>query len=285
MPRKKSPIPVNNFGDVSGEGLSIERLALESLPPMEDWGQPERHDRHSFFLLEKGSIIMEIDFERYRIQSPAVIYMHPDQVHQIINFERLSVIAWAITNEMLDPNYPALLEDISPAAPVMLNAETFDLLSQASALCIKIAEKKRNTVYDSVFKAHLNALAGLVIAIYTAETPSTEKLTRPEFVTKAFRKELAQHFTRIKSPAEYAEKLNLSATYLNECVKSVTGQPVSYHIQHRVILEAKRLLYHSDQSLKEVAAALGYDDYPYFSRLFTKVAGLAPLTFRRKNRN
>jgi len=50
-------------------------------------------------------------------------------------------------------------------------------------------------------------------------------------------------------------------------------------------LEAKRLLYHSDQSLKEIAAILGYDDYPYFSRLFTKVAGIAPLNFRHKNRD
>jgi len=67
-------------------------------------------------------------------------------------------------------------------------------------------------------------------------------------------------------------------------VKSVTGQPVSWHIQQRVILEAKRLLYHSGRSLKEIAATLGYDDYPYFSRLFTKVAGMSPLTFRHKNR-
>jgi YesN/AraC family two-component response regulator len=87
----------------------------------------------------------------------------------------------------------------------------------------------------------------------------------------------------MKRPADYAEVLNISVAYLNECVKNVTGFSVSHHIQQRIILEAKRLLYHSDNSVKEIAAELGYDDYPYFSRLFVKVAGITALTFRSKN--
>ncbi|TWJ03164.1 AraC-like DNA-binding protein [Mucilaginibacter frigoritolerans] len=285
MPKKNQPIPVNHFGDESGAGISIERLAFENLPELGEWEQPERHDRHSFFLLEKGSVAIEIDFERYQIQSPGAIYMHPDQVHRITGFENVTVTAWAITNETLNSEYLQLLEDIRPAAPVLLNPETFGLLSEAASLCIKIAERKKDLIYQSILKHHGNALVGLIIATYTAQSKPADKLTRSELVTKAFREDLAHHFTRLKRPTDYAEKLHLSAAYLNECVKSMTGHPVSYHIQQRVILEAKRLLYHSDQSLKEIAAGLGYDDYPYFSRLFTKVAGIAPLIFRNKNRD
>ena len=87
----------------------------------------------------------------------------------------------------------------------------------------------------------------------------------------------------MKSPAEYAKTLNISSAYLNECVKSTTGNSVSYYIQQRIILEAKRLLYHSGKSVKEIAVELGYDDYPYFSRLFSKVTGMTALAFRNKN--
>jgi AraC-like DNA-binding protein len=67
-------------------------------------------------------------------------------------------------------------------------------------------------------------------------------------------------------------------------VKAVTGKSVSTHIQLRVVLEAKRLLYHSGRSVKEIAGELGYDDYSYFTRLFTKVVGMTPIAFRDINR-
>lgn len=285
MPRKTQPIPVNQFGDESGVGISIERLSFENLPDLGEWEQPERHDRHCFFLLEKGSVNMEIDFECYQIHSPAAIYLHPDRVHRIIGFDNVTVSSLAINDEALEPEYLQRLEDISLLNPVPLTPDTFDFLYEASALCIKIAERKKDQLYQSILKAHGNALVGLMIATYIAQTEPSDKLSRAELVTKAFRKVLSQHFMRIKRPKDYAEKLHLSTSYLNECVKTTTGQPVSYHIQQRIILEAKRLLYHSNQSLKEIAAALGYDDYPYFSRLFIKIAGVGPLTFRRKNRD
>jgi AraC-like DNA-binding protein len=94
---------------------------------------------------------------------------------------------------------------------------------------------------------------------------------------------LEQKFIETKSPSDYARALHISTPYLNECVRDVTGFPVSYHIQQRVILEAKRLLYHSNKTVKEIAAELGYDDHAYFSRVFTKITGMTALAFRNKN--
>jgi len=71
----------------------------------------------------------------------------------------------------------------------------------------------------------------------------------------------------------YADILNISTPYLNECIKNTTGHSISYRIQQRIILEAKRLIYHSDKSIKEIAAELGYDDYSYFTRSFIKITG------------
>jgi AraC family transcriptional activator of pobA len=284
MPRKKQPIPVNQFGDESGSGVSIERFAFEDLPELGEWQQPERHDRHSFFLIETGSVTLEVDFERYRVQSPAVVYMHPDQVHRIIGFEQVKACALAVTDEALNSGYLRLLNELGPAAPVPLDSETFALLTGSVAVCLQVAGRKKDQFYDALLKDQGNALVGLIISCM-APARSADQLTRPEQVTKAFREMLGDYFKTLKRPAAYAAKLNLSTAYLNECVKAATGQPVSFHIQQRVILEAKRLIYHSDQSLKEIAAALGYDDYPYFSRFFTKVAGVSPVSFRSKNRD
>jgi len=285
MRKKAVPIPVNKFGDHSGSGISIERIAFNDLPALGDWQQPERHDLHSFFLLEKGSVTMEIDFQLYHICSPSVIYMHPDQVHRIIGFENVTVCAWAAENENLNEQYLKLLEDILPAAPISVNQMDFELLLAATSLCIRFSQRRETQLYRSLLKDSCNALVGLVISICQRHNYPTEGISRQEAVSRNFRKAVDARFKTFKRPANYAQELNLSVPYLNECVKNSSGHSLSHHIQQRIILEAKRLLYHSELSLKEIAAALGYDDYPYFSRLFSKVTGISPLAFRNKNRD
>ncbi|MEO3406724.1 helix-turn-helix transcriptional regulator [Mucilaginibacter sp. CAU 1740] len=283
MRKNPGAIPVNKFGDDNDGGISIERLSLESFPDLTEWVQPERHDRHTFFVTEEGSVTMEIDFQKFRIGSPSLIYMHPDQVHRIIAFENVTVTAWGIDNNNLAPDYLKLLEGLTPTTPLSLNQEAFNLLSDSISVSLKLAKRINTPLYHRLLKDQVNALVSLSISFFMECEKPVSNASRSETITKAFRETLAAHFTVLKRPAEYAEKLNLSIPYLNECVKSTTGQPVSYHIQQRVILEAKRLLYHSDQSLKEIAATLGYDDYTYFSRLFAKVAGMSPVAFRQKN--
>lgn len=283
MRKKPESIPVNNFGGEFDAGIVIERISFTDLPELQEWNQPERHDRNSFFLLEEGRVTMEIDFTRYSIQSPSLIYMHPDQVHRVIAFENVTVIAWAIGNEHLNAEYLKMLEDMTPAKPLALGQEAFSLVSETVSLCLRFFGQKDNKLHFNLLKDSCNTLVALTISLFTDQSRPIDKLTRAELAGKAFRELLEQNFTRLKRPADYAHILNLSTPYLNECVRNTTGFSVTHHIQQRVILEAKRLLYHSHHSLKEIAALLGYDDYPYFSRLFTKVTGTAPVSFRSKN--
>lgn len=283
MRKKATSIPVNNFGSESDSGIFIETLSFTDLPELGEWGQPERHDRHSFFLMQAGNITIEIDFKKYKIKSPSIIYMHPNQVHRILAFENVTVSSWAIDNENMHSEYLKLLEEITPARPLSLKKETFSLLSEAIALCIKFSGQKQNKLQHALLKDSCNALVAFVISQYIEESKSADKISRFEVVAKNFKETLERNYTKLKRPADYAKQLHISTPYLNECVKNATGYSVSFHIQQRIILEAKRLLYHSDKSVKEIATELGYDDYPYFSRLFTKVAGISALAFRNKN--
>lgn len=291
MRKKTTSIPVNTMADSFGSGIAIEKISFKdlhnwdetSLSSFEEAKQAHREDRHSFFLLEKGTVHIEIDFQQYKIEQSSVIYIHPNQVHRIIALENVTVSSWAIDNESLNPEYLKLLEDITPVKQLVLDKETFDLISQAVSIVIKFSERTTDKLHHSLVKDSCNALVALVISQYLELAKSTDKLSRFEIVTKAFREILEHNYITAKRPAAYAQKLNISIPYLNECVKNTTGHSVSYHIQQRIILEAKRLLYHSDKSVKEITAELGYDDYPYFSRLFAKVTGMTAVAFRKKN--
>src|SRR4051812_4184433 len=122
MRNKATFIPVNNFSGEYDANISIERLHISasdeaSLNASDEAKRSHREDRHSFFLLESGTVIMEIDFLEYKVVAPSIVYMHPDQVHRLLNFENVTVCSLAMNNESLNPEYVNLLENLTPAKP------------------------------------------------------------------------------------------------------------------------------------------------------------------------
>jgi len=290
MPAKHTSIPVNQMMSQLGTGIFVAKVSsgdiyqYENIEGFDDIKRSHRDEYHLFFLQEKGTTSIEIDFQRYTLQPLSVIFIHQNQVHRILSFKDSTGSMWAINNENLFPEYLKLLEDISPVKPLSLQKQTYSIIADAVSLCTILSERKDNKLHHSLLKGSCNTLIGLVISQYLVQSRSISNLSRFEIVTKAFKALLESNFIVAKRPTEYAQQLNISTSYLNECVKKTTGHSASSHIQQRVVLEAKRLLYHSNQSVKEIAAELGYEDYPYFSRLFTKATGMSALTFRSKNR-
>ncbi|MBE9601851.1 AraC family transcriptional regulator [Pedobacter sp. MC2016-24] len=287
MPRKKLSIPVNSMLDLYGRSISIEKLNLgtldgATLKHFEGGNESHRHDAHTFFLLESGTVRLDIDFQHHTITAPAILYVHPNQVHQTLASADVIVSSLAMADESLNAAYLELLDHLSPAKPLALEKETFAMISEAVSLCLKFAERKKDKLYHFRLKDSCNALVALVLSLYLESTRSLDSPSRSDEITKTFREILESDFTKDKRPTAYAQKLNISTSYLNECVKTATGYTVSHHIQQRVVLEAKRLLHYSDKSVKEIAMALGYEDYPYFSRFFVKNTGMTALDFRRK---
>jgi AraC family transcriptional regulator, transcriptional activator of pobA len=78
----------------------------------------------------------------------------------------------------------------------------------------------------------------------------------------------------------YAELLGLSAKRLGEICKQAAGMTPKRIIEEHLGLEAKRLLRHSDLSIKEISFRLGFEDPAYFSRFFKKTVSMSPSAFR-----
>lgn len=283
MPKKNQHIHVNTLPSGTREGIVIGRNTINGSPNFAAVERAHRDNGHLFILQEKGKTHIEIDFKTHQITERSVIYIHPSQIHRLISFENATVTTWIITSENLQAEYINLLEDLKPVDAVLLSQDSFDIICKAANLCVEVVEHKQQKLYENILKQGCNTLVALIVSEYLAQVKPAEHSSRFELVTKAFKTSLEKNFSTIKSPSAYAALLNVSAPYLNECVKTATGQAVTFHIQQRVILEAKRMLFHSDQSVKEIAGVLGYDDFSYFTRLFTKTVGTTPLVFRSKN--
>jgi AraC-like DNA-binding protein len=79
-----------------------------------------------------------------------------------------------------------------------------------------------------------------------------------------------------------AAELNLSSSYMSDLLKQETGKTAMELIHIFLISEAKNLLQGSDNNIAETAYTLGFDNLPYFSRLFKKEVGVSPNQFKKQ---
>ncbi len=98
--------------------------------------------------------------------------------------------------------------------------------------------------------------------------------------TLKFSKLVLDNICENLSIKEYASKLNLTVDKLNEICKENYGQSPKTIILEKKITEAKRLLYFTDLSVKEIAFRLGFEDSSYFSRIFKQKTKLSPTEFK-----
>jgi AraC-like DNA-binding protein len=89
-----------------------------------------------------------------------------------------------------------------------------------------------------------------------------------------------EHYKDHHSVLFYADKMNLSIKQLNTLCKKSMNKTLGDLVQERLILEAKRLLVHSDYSISTIGQLLNYSDNSYFARIFKKATDMSPEQFR-----
>lgn len=94
-----------------------------------------------------------------------------------------------------------------------------------------------------------------------------------------------EHFKTKKSVSEYADLMFKSPkTVANVFSKNSERTPLEV-IHERIIIEAKRMIIYTEDTMKEIGMKLGYDDPAQFSKLFKKYTGKSPSEFKTDNEN
>jgi len=91
---------------------------------------------------------------------------------------------------------------------------------------------------------------------------------------------MLQHLNQPLHVATLAAAVNVSPSHYSALFKRWTGCPPIDYFIHLRMQQACRLFDSTSLNVKEVAAALGYDDPFYFSRTFKAVNQVAPSEYR-----
>jgi AraC family transcriptional regulator, transcriptional activator of pobA len=277
-------IPIHQLHKKKELGLEIRKFKIGDFPLETEFVGAHRDDHYLFFLFEKGTASLMIDFQELSFSEGTIYYILPGQVHHRIYNNKAQGWFLAVDTSLVPAESRYVFENNLPLQQPLLLGD--DVRSQCKTILAILEERGlKNQSSSFQLKATqllLQSVINIMAGCYNHQNQSVTIHSRPTQIVQQFKKLLADNLYEIKSPSTYAVKLNVTENYLNEILKKATGFPVSYWIIKEIMLEAKRLLYYTTLNVKEIANKLGYKDHAYFSRIFKKSEGTSPLRFRSK---
>ncbi|MGZ3766759.1 MAG: helix-turn-helix domain-containing protein [Mucilaginibacter sp.] len=279
-------IPVDQLQNKTNTGLQVKAFKTDDEPQQIQSYSVHRDDHYIFFILKKGSGTLKVDFQDIVVTAGHIYYVLPSQIHSRVKGDHAEGWFLAVDTSLIATDLRAVFEGrLNLQLPCKLSK--YELTQYENLLGLlqnEFTQRKGDKYYLSIIHTLVQSFLGMAASTYNSSATMENKHTRSVELARKFKTLLSINIKAIKSPSAYASMLNISTGYLNEAIKSVTGSTVSYWIQQEVFNEAKRLLYHTDVDVKEIAHELGFSDYSYFIRTFRKVCGLSPLKFRSLNR-
>lgn len=252
--------------------------------------KPHGHDFFIVLIITRGSGIHNIDFHSYNIEPGTVFFLSPGQVHNWQLSEDVDGYITFFTKEyfLLDFTFNKL--NRFPFFYTHLNSPYLKLDEEAvieTIAAFSAIEKEyqgRKHLYNDLIRMNLYMLLVLFERVYKQKSLAEHS---PFHLLQLNKIEnlIDEHYKEHIGVTEYADMMHITVKQLSTLCKKLLNKTPSDLIQARVILEAKRLLIHSDQSVSAISELLNFNDYSYFIRLFKKVTNMAPEQFRLASLN
>jgi len=250
---------------------------------------PHRHKYYEVLLFHGKGGVHEIDFNTYSIEANSIHFISPDQVHLLRREKNVNGYVLSFTEEflleaILNSRFIDQLGFFSDSnSQPLFQFNNKEAITECELFILKMKEEFFSDNPEKKFALHSWLRLFLIFCKRHYEIFSGTEIinSRRSEITQKFKKLLEKEFRSVKSVSEYASRLGISAGHLSETVLKDTGRTAGEYIHDRIILEARRLLYHSHLSVKEIAAELNFEDSSYFSKVFKLRTGSTPDQFRK----
>lgn len=272
---------ITSFSDM---GISLRRYTPDMKHDL-PIDYTHKDDYYIFGFVEGGECRICVDFNEYILLRGSAFVMLPEQVHTFVSSERLYAYMLMVDSLFVEENIRrAFIRNSILKQLIVLDGEHFAALKTLFHLLSERIDVLGDDISVSVMK-HLSLSVVGMISECVPQNLYMNKDSNWRYMEHTARfVEILRSDTQRHAPSYYAEKLNISTSYLNEAVKAITGINVTQTIQNEIILRAKRALVYSNKAIKEIAMELGFEDLAYFTRLFSKNTGMSPNAFRKNHK-
>lgn len=274
--------PQKSFGISRMEDIYIKHQGVPDTP--------HRHDYYTVLLVKKARGKHIIDFNEYNFEGNQVYFISPGQVHQILEEEQSFGYSMVFSSQfLLENSIPcSFIDDLNlfynygQSPPLSISDEQMQKLSSfcEDIITYNLSDDKfKEQAIGSILKLFLIQCNNLCTL---PPQENTQTIEAGNTILRRFKEMVDEHFTEWHSTSQYADALNITPDHLNRTIKSLIGKTAKDYIQSRITVAAKRMLYFSDHSTKEIGYALGFAEASHFSAFFKNCTGSSPSQFKKE---
>jgi AraC-like DNA-binding protein len=251
------------------------------------------HSYYQIIWFKKGQGMHFVDFEGYEVTDNTIVFISKNQVHYFDN----------------NVNYEGVLLHFNEAFLVQKESETdfflkcnlfnnpyqkpFSKVTEETDYILNIYLSQINSEFENGEEFGKEELLRAYLKSFLIQMQRMKQLLEPPvddtpFVLDEKRIQLVrfinlidENYTKDLSVANYASLLLISGRTLSNLTNQLLNKTPSQMIQERIILEAQRLLVHSELNVNQIGYRLGFDDPSYFLKYFKKHTKMSPSDFRK----
>lgn len=277
------------YGEADKEA-GLHFLHVETIPArsiLHDWLiAPHRHSNlFQLLLAVGGGGELRADSLAQDFRAPVLVTVPPGVVHGY-RFQP-GTEGWVVTlsdsfaGEILGPRDAEIGPAMTEAKLLSLDGGD-SVAEMLRAQFAAIAEEFRNPGLGSLaaIAAHIRLIFVAQARLRQADRQAALARDADAALFVRFRNLVETHYREHRPVRTYAQDLAVTEKRLTAACRRVAEKAPLDVIHARLLIEAKRNLLYTSMTIAEAGYALGFRDPAYFTRFFTRRAGMAPKQFK-----
>ena len=268
-----------------GDTFSLSIVSLDKACVI---NESQQVNAYSIYWIKEGKGVYNVDFESYEFDGNVLFFLSPGQIFSVDSEKVKTAYKLSFTQDF----YCIQIHD----KEVSCNGVLFNNIYETPF--VKPCEKDIKAL-DFILESLIEELQQTQAAQYdmlqsylkqfiirSVRIKKENHVLKDDVETKLFKDFsvlVHQNFKSMHAVSDYAERLGVSPKTLSKHFQKIGVETPSDFIKHRIILEAKRQLLYSSESVKQIAYTLGFNDPAYFNRFFKKHTLLSPLQFKKQH--
>ena len=281
-----SPVTDVPFREPAGTLPGVSVLSLTGLlgrarDHQVDPYSPMRPEFHHLVTVASGHVRAAVDFTEHRLAEGDWLWVRPRQILQFrpdLAAAQGTVVLFQ--SGFLDNATVASAQVDRPAG------DSSTMRSTSAVAAARLLAEEYRSLGDLSLDAHIEVVRHLlsVLLLHLAQADGAESAVPSGHTFRRFRDAVDRNFTHTHRVEDYALTLGYSVRTLTRACQEATGHRAKQVIDDRVVLEAKRLLAHTELTSAAKGARVGMADPTAFTKFFRTRVGETPAVFRTRVR-